>query len=200
MSRRVAGLVLAAGSSRRLGRPKQLLALRGSTLLATTLSRVRCFGLDQLVVAVGGAGPEVRAGVDLSGFTVVDSVHHTEGCSSSIVAALAAMEPDVSGFLLFLGDQPDVPAAAVDALLALALAPGPPPPLVLCRYDDGRGHPFWFHRSLFPELSRLHGDKAVWKLVESGRWPVAEARVRGPIPIDVDTWDDYQRLLATPAP
>jgi molybdenum cofactor cytidylyltransferase len=69
----------------------------------------------------------------------------------------------------------------------------------VCRYRDGRGHPFWFARSVFTELQQLHGDKAVWKLLESGRWPAAEAEVGGPVPIDVDTWDDYRRLLAQPA-
>ena len=47
---------------------------------------------------------------------------------------------------------------------------------------------------MFDELRELHGDKAVWKLLESGRWPVAELAVEGPVPLDVDTWDDYRRL------
>ena len=59
----------------------------------------------------------------------------------------------------------------------------------------GIGHPFWFSREVFGELSQLHGDKGVWKLVESGRHPVHEIAVEGPVPLDVDTWDDYQRLL-----
>lgn len=198
---RVAGLVLAAGSSKRLGQPKQLLAYRGTTLLAATVGRVASFGLDQLLVTVGGAAAEVRHQVDLSAATVVDSVHHTDGCSSSIVAALGSVGADVDGLLLFLGDQPEIEATTVAALLdAVGSAGTGPAPIGLCRYDDGLGHPFWFHRSLFPELAGLHGDKAVWKLVESGRWPVTEARIPGPVPLDVDTWDDYQRLLAaTPA-
>ena len=71
------------------------------------------------------------------------------------------------------------------------------PPLAVCRYDDGRGHPFWFARAMFAELRDLHGDKAVWKLLESRRWPVVDVPVSGPVPLDVDTWDDYQRLLET---
>ncbi|MEM8924929.1 MAG: nucleotidyltransferase family protein [Actinomycetota bacterium] len=189
----VAGVVLAAGSSRRLGQPKQLLAYRGSTLLEVTLARVRSFGLAQTIVTLGGAAPEVRSSVDLAGVDVVDSVHHTEGCSSSIVAALSTVAPAVDGFLLFLGDQPHVSVEAVSALLAVDEATE----IAVVRYrNDDIGHPFWFARSMFAPLAELHGDKAVWKLLESGRFTTAEVELDEPLPLDVDTWDDYERLLA----
>ncbi|MEM9466457.1 MAG: nucleotidyltransferase family protein [Actinomycetota bacterium] len=190
---RVAAVVLAAGSSRRLGQPKQLLPFRGATLLDATLDRVRSFSFAQTIVALGGAAPEVRTTVDLVGCTVVDSVHHTEGCSSSIVASLAAIADDVDGFLLFLGDQPDVAASTVDRLLAVAGHSE----IAVVDYTDGSGHPFWFARSMFGPLGELHGDKAVWKLLESGRFETAAATVDASVPLDVDTWEDYERLLAT---
>ena len=161
--------------------------------MGATLDRVRGQRFDQRLVAIGAAADLVRAAVDLNGFTVVESVHHTTGCSSSIVASLGAIGDDIDGFLLFLGDQPDVPDAAIDGLRAASGKHG----LAVVRYRDGRGHPFWFARSLFPDLRELHGDKAVWKLLESGRWPVHEVGVDAEVPIDVDTWDDYMRLLAT---
>jgi molybdenum cofactor cytidylyltransferase len=187
----VTGLVLAAGRSARLGRPKQLLAYRGRTLLDAVLDGARASRFDQLVVAVGGAADEVRAVVDLTGCTVVDNVRYADGCSSSIVAALASVDPRADGLVLLLGDQPEVPAAAVGALRAAAGGA----PVAVCRYDDGLGHPFWFARETFGDLQRLHGDKGVWKLLESGRWPVTEVAVDGPIPFDVDTWEDYRRLV-----
>jgi molybdenum cofactor cytidylyltransferase len=189
---KVTGLVLAAGGSSRLGQPKQLLAYRGTTLLGSTLDQVRRFGFHQVVVALGGASPEVRAAVDLGGCDVVENVHYTTGCSSSIVAALDRVDPGSGGLALLLGDQPEIAPAAVAELVAA----GARSPLAVCRYDDGRGHPFWFGRSMFGQLRQLQGDKAVWKLLAGGRWPVAEVPVDGPVPVDVDTWDDYQRLLA----
>ena len=190
----VAALVLAAGSSRRLGQPKQLLPFRGATLLDAAIATVRGFGFHQTLVTVGGAAPEVQETVDLSAVQVVDSLHHTDGCSSSIVSALAAIDPGVDGFLLFLGDQPDVPRAAVDALLDVAATGAE---IAVVDYDDGTGHPFWFARSVFGPLGDLHGDKAVWKLLESGRFDTAHVRIDAPVPLDVDTWDDYERLLTT---
>jgi molybdenum cofactor cytidylyltransferase len=186
------GLVLAAGSSRRLGSPKQLLPLRGATLLDATLDTARRCGFDQLLVTVGGAADRVRAQVDLTGVEVVESPTHTEGCSSSIRAAVDHVAPDADGVVLLLGDQPDVSPAAVASLVAAAGGH----PLGVCRYDDGLGHPLWLGRAVFGELRTLHGDKAVWKLLASGRHEVVEVLVDGPVPIDVDTVADHRRLLA----
>ncbi len=193
MRRFTTGLVLAAGGSSRLGRPKQLLDYHGRTLLDATLDMARVCNFDQLIVALGGAGDDVRSTVDLSGCDVVDNVHYTTGCSSSIVAALAAVDERADALVLLLGDQPGVEPGSIDALRATAASTDAA--LAVCRYDEGRGHPFWFARSVFAELADLHGDKAVWKLLESGRYAVAEAVIDGPVPIDVDTWADYERLL-----
>ena len=64
----------------------------------------------------------------------------------------------------------------------------------VCAYDDGLGHPLWFHRRMFETLRGLHGDKAVWKLVDAGE-DVVQVGVAGNVPLDVDTWADYQALL-----
>ena len=186
------GLVLAAGKSKRLGQPKQLLAFRDRTLLDATLDMARACYFDQLIVSLGAAAGEVRSTVDLSGCVAVDNVHFTQGCSSSIVAALALIDDRADGLVLLLGDQPAVAPAAVRALRSAGASGAP---LAVCRYDDGRGHPFWFARSMFRDLEKLHGDKAVWKLLESGEWPVHEVGVGGSIPLDVDTWADYELLL-----
>jgi molybdenum cofactor cytidylyltransferase len=177
----VCGLVLGAGGSRRLGRPKQLLPYGDTTLLGHVVDTARGCGFDELLVAIGGAAGDVRAGVDLSG---------AEGCSSSIAAALAAVDPRADVLVLMLGDQPGVTPETVGALLAgrgdAALA--------VCRYDDGRGHPIAFARSLFGDLASLHGDKGVWKLLDRGD-PV-EVRIAGTIPPDVDTEEDYEAVLS----
>jgi molybdenum cofactor cytidylyltransferase len=192
---RVTGLVLAAGGSKRLGRPKQLLPFRGRTLLDHTLDTARACGFDQLLCAVGAGAAEVLGQVDLSGVDVVENPEYGSGCSSSIAAALGAVDPRSDVLVLLLGDQPGVHAATVVSLLTgrgeAAFA--------VCRYDDGRGHPFAFGRAAFPELAGMHGDKAVWKLLERHGDEVAEVRVEGPVPLDVDTWADYEAVLAAEA-
>jgi molybdenum cofactor cytidylyltransferase len=188
----VAGLVLAAGGSRRLGRPKQLLPYRGATLLDATLGTARACGFDQLLVALGGAADGVREQVDLGDAHVVVNDAFGEGCASSIAAAMSALDPRADVLVLLLGDQPGVTPRAVRALLA---GRGDAP-LAVCRYEDGRGHPFAFGRDVFDDLRALHGDKAVWKLLDQRAGEVAEVRVPGTVPLDVDTWADYEAVLA----
>jgi molybdenum cofactor cytidylyltransferase len=188
----VSGLVLAAGGSSRLGRPKQLLPYRGATLLDSVLETARACGFDQLLVTLGGAAAEVRGAVDLGGAEVVVNEEYGSGCSSSIAAATGALDPRCGVLVLLLGDQPGVSPASVAALLRGRVDA----PLAVCRYDDGRGHPFAFARSMFGELAELHGDKAVWKLLERRADDVTEVPVPGRVPPDVDTWDDYEAVLA----
>ena len=145
------------------------------------------------MVALGGSSEEVRSRVDLSGAETVENSDFGEGCSSSIAAALGAVDERAQVLVLMLGDQPGVSAATVESLL-LGRPDGAK--FTVCRYEDGRGHPLAFGRELFPELGDLHGDKAVWKLMDRYEDEVVEVPVAGPIPPDIDTRDDYEAVLA----
>ncbi len=185
-------LVLGAGGSSRLGRPKQLLPYADGTLLGHVVGVARACRFGQLVVALGGSADEVLANVDLAGADVVVNDAYGAGCSSSIAAALDVVDPHCDVLVLMLGDQPGVRADTVAALLA---GRGDAP-LAVCRYDDGRGHPIAFARSVFGALAELHGDKGVWRLLEQRAGDVQEVPVAGPIPLDVDTLEDYEAVLA----
>jgi molybdenum cofactor cytidylyltransferase len=188
----VAGIVLAAGGSRRLGRPKQLLPYGGATLLDHTVATARACEFDQLLVAVGGESGKVRSRVDLSGADVVVNPGFGTGCSSSIAAAMEALDPATTVLVLMLGDQPGVVPATVRVLLA---ARGHAP-IAVCRYEDGRGHPFAFGREVFSDLRSLHGDKAVWRMLDERADGVEEVAIAGRVPLDVDTWADYEAVVA----
>lgn len=192
----VTGLVLGAGGSRRLGRPKQLLPYGAGTLLGHVLDIARECSFEQTVVAIGRSADEVREGIDLSGTEVVVNEAYGEGCSSSIALALAVVDPRCDVIVLMLGDQPGVSAETVAKLLG---GRGEAP-LAVCRYEDGKGHPIAFAREVFPALARLHGDKGVWRLLEQRAGEVAEVPIAGPIPRDVDTPEDYRAVLEELAP
>jgi molybdenum cofactor cytidylyltransferase len=188
----VTGLVLGAGGSTRLGRPKQLLPYGDRPLLEHTLNTARACGFDQLIVPIGGAAGEVREQVDFTGAEVVVNDAFGEGCSSSIAAALSAVNQRCDVLVLMLGDQPGVTPDTVRALLE---ARGDAP-LAVCRYDDGRGHPIAFDRGVLPQLADLHGDKGVWRLLDERAGEVVDVPIAGDVPLDVDTPEDYQAVLA----
>jgi molybdenum cofactor cytidylyltransferase len=191
----VTGLVLAAGGSTRLGRPKQLLPYGDETLLAHVLAVARACQFDQTICVLGGSAQDIRQRLDLGGLTVVENLVFGEGCSSSIAAALGAVSDQAGVLVLMLGDQPGVTRETVATLLAgrgdAALA--------ACAYDDGRGHPLAFGRETFADLAQLHGDKGVWKLLDRHAAEVVDVPVLGRIPLDVDTWDDYEALVGSGA-
>jgi molybdenum cofactor cytidylyltransferase len=188
----VTGLVLAAGGSTRLGAPKQLLPYGDRTLLDHVLATARACDFDQLLTVIGGSADEVRERVDLTGTDVVENQHFGEGCSSSIAAALTAVDPRADVLVLLLGDQPGVAAQTVNALVRGRADS----PLAACAYEDGRGHPLAFGREMFDELAALHGDKGVWKLLDRHADQVVEVAVEGPIPRDIDTDEDYRAVLS----
>jgi molybdenum cofactor cytidylyltransferase len=185
------GLVLAAGGSKRLGQPKQLLRYGRATMLDHVLDTARACEFDQLICVLGGGANDIKVAVDLAGIDVVENDYFGDGCSSSIAVALAAIDARAEVLVLMLGDQPGVTAATVAALLA---GRGDSE-LAACTYDDGRGHPLAFARSTFDWLGSLHGDKGVWKLLDRAGDEVADVPVAGVIPRDVDTWEDYEAVV-----
>lgn len=189
----VAAVVLAAGSSRRLGQPKQVLALDGATVLDATLAVARRSGCGQVVVVLGGGADLVRAEVDLADVDVVENHDYDEGCATSVRTALGALSPETEGIVLLLGDQPRVQVGTIVTLVAS----GRQHAVGVCQYDDGLGHPLWFDRQMFDALRAMHGDKAVWKLVdaEGPDADVVQVRIAGSVPRDVDTWDEYKTML-----
>jgi molybdenum cofactor cytidylyltransferase len=193
---RVTGLVLAAGASTRLGIPKQLLPYGSATLLDHVLGTARSCRFEQLLCVLGGDAQAVRERVDLRGVEVVENRSFGAGCSSSIAAALSAVDERPEVLVLMLGDQPGVSRRTVAKLLAGRGGAR----LAACAYTDGRGHPLAFARSMFGELEALHGDKGVWKLLDRHAAEMVDVPMDGPIPRDVDTWEDYEVVRASVGP
>jgi molybdenum cofactor cytidylyltransferase len=185
------GVILGAGSSRRLGRPKQTLPLGETTLLGWVTADVEASSLDRVVLVLGGAAEEATAGLELGRAQVAHNDAYGTGCASSLLAGLDAAGP-CDAIMLVLGDMPGVDAAVIDAVRADWDRERPW--AAVTRYEDALGHPFVFSAAAFGELRALHGDKAVWKLVDQRPDRVREVPVSRPLPGDVDTWTDYEEV------
>jgi molybdenum cofactor cytidylyltransferase len=186
----VVGIVLAAGSSKRLGRPKQTLAFGPGTLLAHVVVDVEASALDRVLVVVTGDEPDIAASLAPGRAEVVRArSEETGSCTSSLQSGLGEAG-ECAAIVLLLGDMPGVTPETIDPFVAAWRAS--PTWAAVTSYRDGIGHPFLFSVEAFPALRSLHGDKAVWKIVDrESEERVARISVDRPLPQDVDTWDDY---------
>lgn len=187
------GIVLGAGSSRRLGRPKQTLPLGDTTVLGSVVREAERSSLTRVVVVVQ---PDIAAAVPGLGAgrsELVAPAAQADGCSASLRAGLDAAG-DGEPVMLLLGDMPGVGPAVIDAVAAAWQRDRPWASVT--DYDDAPGHPFVFSPASFPELAALHGDKGVWKLLDRHPARIARVRVACPRPMDVDTERDYAVVRA----
>lgn len=188
----VAGLVLAAPASNQVWRPHPLLPYGHGTLLGHVLSTARRCPFDQILVALGDDADTVRASVDLSGCTIVDSPTYGDARGSSIAASLLDVDKRADLLVLMLGDQPGVAPEAVTKLLA---GRGKRP-IAFCRYANGRGFPYAFAPPVFRDLATMRDDDELGVLVHRRSFDVAEVRVPGSVPLHIDPADDYRSVLA----
>jgi molybdenum cofactor cytidylyltransferase len=185
----VVGVLLGAGSSRRLGWPKQTLPLGDTTVLGWTLRDAEESALDRVCVVLGGAADEAARAIRPDRARVVYNAEYGSGCASSLLAGLDHAG-ECAAIMMLLGDMPGVDVTVIGTVLAAWRAD--PTWAAVTAYDDGLGHPFVFSAAAFPALRALHGDKAVWKLVDAEpEERVRRVRVQKPRPSDIDTWDDY---------
>ncbi|HSJ74179.1 MAG TPA: nucleotidyltransferase family protein [Miltoncostaeaceae bacterium] len=185
----VVGILLGAGSSRRLGRPKQTLPFGDTTLLGHVLRDAEASSLDRVVLVLGGAAEEALAGAAPGRAEVVVNDAYGSGCASSLLAGLDAAGA-ADAVLLILGDMPGVGAEVIDAVRAGWERARPW--AAVADYRGAPGHPLAFSAAAFPALRALHGDKAVWKLLEAHAGRFLRVPVDRDLPPDVDTWADYE--------
>jgi molybdenum cofactor cytidylyltransferase len=193
----VVGILLGAGSSRRLGRPKQTLPLGGTTLLGHVLRDAEASSLDRVVLVLGGAAEAALAAVAPARAEVVVNDAHGSGCASSLQAGLDAAGP-ADAVLLILGDMPGVAPEVIDAVRAGWERSRPWG--AVTDYRGTPGHPLAFSADAFPALRGLHGDKAVWKLLDAHPGRFLRVPVDRDLPRDVDTWEDYEAVRGAGAP
>ena len=191
----ISGVILAAGRSARLGRPKQLLPLAGQPLLVHVLRHAAASALDEVILVLGHEAAAIAAAVGDWGQRLVLNPDHAAGQSTSLRAGLAALDPATNGALFLLGDQPQVGPTVIDGLIAAHSARGGR--IMVPRYGGQPGNPVLFARALFPELARVTGDEGARSVVRAHPNDVIHVDVGpGPPPRDVDTEEDYAALLA----
>lgn len=200
MSKFISGLVLAAGTSSRMGQPKQLLPFRGTILLDWVVGQAEEAGaLDEVIVVLGRAAEEIQPRLHLTRARMVLNPVFSDGCSGSYKTGMATVNPQAEAVIVLLGDQPGVTSAVINQVAEDWRTQGGR--IALTSYRGRRGHPIVFARALFEQLLQLSGDKAAWKILDAHPDWVRDVEVDQAFPEDVDTRQDYEALLrqATPS-
>ena len=191
----VAVIILAAGGSSRLGRPKQLLKYRNETLLNRAIRLAHETGASPVVAVLGANYESIRASIEDRTSIPVYNDHWRQGIASSIhegVRALSVCAPDAASVLLMGCDQPRLTAEHLRALFEASTA-AEAQAIVTSTYAGAHGVPAVFPRSTFAELRALRGDKGARSIIERGDFTVIDVEFAGG-EVDIDSPEDLVRL------
>lgn len=190
----IAAVVLAAGGSARLGRPKQLERWGDSTLLGHVVDQVRTYSVDEVWVVLGAGVEEILETVDFDGCGVVENPEWQEGIASSLRVGLDTLlqKSRADAALIVIGDQPDLDAAVVEEVIASFRRSSRP--VVIPKYRYTWGNPVLVDRSLWPRLMSLEGDEGARRLFQAHPEWVEEVWTDHLPPRDVDTEADLTEL------
>lgn len=189
---RVAAIILAAGGSRRLGRPKLLIPYRGVPMLRRAVEAAATAGCAEVLVVLGADRERYRPLLRGTAARAVDNPEHPEGMSSSIRAGLRALAGPVDGAIIMLADQPRIDAGIIRALIATYASTDRR--IVSCRYGPVVGAPTLFDRALFMELLLLEGDQGARHVMETHPREVAAVEIPPEAGADVDLPEDLAGL------
>lgn len=192
MEEQIGIIVLAAGASSRLGRPKQLLPYKDKTLLRYTLEEALTTSAQSVAVVLGANADALQKEINGYKIHVAVNINWKEGMASSIrtgVKAITEINPSVTGVILLVCDQPFVTTALLNTLIEVRQKTGKG--IVASSYGNTFGPPVFFHHSFFPELLQLTGDVGARNIIRLHTGNVEMVPFPGGT-LDIDTDKDYE--------
>jgi molybdenum cofactor cytidylyltransferase len=185
-------IILAAGSSSRLGTPKQNLIYKGQTLLQKAIETARKSDGKPVIVVLGDNADMIRPTIEGTDVHLIQNPGWQEGMASSIrsgIIELKKIEPKATAAILMVCDQPFISAGIIDQLIQKKSAIG----IVACAYNNTKGAPVLFDAAYFDELLLLKGPQGAKKLLLK----YADDADTVPFPlgsVDIDTAEDYEKI------
>ncbi len=191
--RQIAAVILAAGLSRRMGRPKMILPWGGHTVIGQVIRSLAEAGLGTIVAVVGGARQQIEAALaDLPVQTVFNPRFEQDDMLSSLQTGLSVLAPEIQAALVVLGDQPQIESEIVTAVVDAFQSSGAE--LVIPSYHRRRGHPWLIARSLWGAIQSTHAPDTMRDFIDRHADRIHYLNVDNPSVLkDLDTPDDYER-------
>lgn len=188
-------LIVAAGESKRLGTPKQLLEFEGQSLINRLVNIVRDAGSFPITIVLGAEATAIQAQFPEDNLHVVINEEWREGLGSSIRVGLKQMikvDARIDGVLILVCDQPFIKSDSIHSLIHMQQSTGLP--MAACFYEGIVGTPALFHQSMFSDLLQLAGDTGAKKIMKDKLDNVAKLNFEKGV-IDIDTMEDYQKII-----
>ncbi len=189
---KIAAIILAAGKSERMGIPKSLLPLGGSTFLNTIIESLKRAGLREIVVVLGHKAREIKSHLPADVKSLVND-NYERGQLFSLKVGLNLLSSDIDAFLMVLVDHPLVSVTTYQAIVDL-LKKGSP--IVLPKYKGKRGHPVGFNSKYIKELMNAPEDIGARFVIKENRDSVVELPVGDKnVVLNINTKEDYERCI-----
>ena len=193
MKPRIGAVILAAGTSSRMGESKQLLRLGEATVLDQVVKNVRGSRVDEIVIVLGHQAETIKQSIATESLEVVVNESYRQGMGTSLRVGLSALPSEVGAALIVLGDQPFVRSATLDQILDHYQQTSAQ--IVIPTYKGFRGNPVLLDRSVFSEVMALQGDigcRAIFGNHSEGivKVPVEDVGIL----FDLDSQEDFARL------
>ena len=190
----IAAIVLAAGASARMGKPKLLLTYHGVPLLRRAVDAATRGGCRDVVVVLGADREHYLPILKGTPVRTVQNPDFAQGMSSSIRVGVEAVPDDAEAAVIMLADQPFVDDGVIRRVIETYRTSGMK--IVACTYEGTRGVPVLFDRALFLELLVLEGDQGARQVMATYPKHVATVEIPPDRARDIDTPDDAVRFLS----
>ena len=190
-------VIVAAGESKRLGTPKQLLPYQGETLLNRLIANLKQATDFPIFLILGASSEKIIKEISATDFSITINENWQEGMASSIRLGIQVAQknvPNLEGIMLVVCDQPFIAVANIQALIKLQKNTNLP--IAASYYANTLGTPALFHKSVFPDLLKLSGDVGAKNIIQQRGTEVAKLHFEEGL-VDIDTPEDYQQLLAS---
>jgi molybdenum cofactor cytidylyltransferase len=188
-------VIIAAGESKRLGSPKQLLLLDKDTMLNRLIKMVQKAVDFPIYLVLGANAKKIKAQLPITNLNIVENNEWQEGMGSSIRIGVQAVIDSANkhdGVLILVCDQPYLSESSIKDLIALQAINNTA--IAASFYANIAGTPALFHQSVFSDLLALKGDQGAKRIIQERDQELAKLQFEKGV-LDIDTPEDYQQLL-----
>jgi molybdenum cofactor cytidylyltransferase len=197
----ISAILLAAGESKRMGRPKQLLEWRGKTLLQHSLESLINSAANEIILVLGHEADRISETLPTLPIKIVTNPDYKQGMASSLRRGLLAMDPRSEAFLVLLADQPGIGPEITNTLIRTFQQADPKPGIVRPVYRGLRGHPVLIGVQYLKEALQLQGDMGARQILMNHSEDILEIDVdQDAVLKDIDTPEEYQRYTKRAGP